>query len=496
MAKYQAPEGYVLDPNTGLYYTQVIAEDDKGAKSKVVTWFNADTGEYRQDVYPIDGSVVQASESVTSGLKPAPPEPELKITPIKGRAPLAGGPVVATGPVGKVSIDVLGLKQVVGSKSTGAGNKKGLKVAGIVIAAVVVLALAGVGIWKFVLNRDVFGINSDIQSKNDTQDSTSETSGSSDSNTSNDSLKTASSYDSSQDIFDLCIYSSTEMELVFHADRAPEGNGRLPEFAGMNFLPYNMIYNASDYYEEPLFCLTKQNDQPNEDGTTDFHKIKDSKDYWIEGNDLHLHMDVPDNLNLFEYSGEITFLYGYSEGDDFRITSNWRNYAGDITPAESDYVTEEVYTDSDDYDKDSLDYAVKEEGQIIPNGEEYGPNGYWIGCIYGTFLASPQTDFDNDYFDSEIWPCLRLYENGTYELDSSLGGDYWTSRGTYSYIDPKSEMDDIIVTLFDCSRGPGGGTGNAVVVFSDASDYPQFLSDGFGYMGENGAPYWFHREGY
>ena len=129
MAKYQAPEGYVLDPNTGLYYTQVIAEDDNGAKSQVVTWFNADTGEYRQDVYPIEGSVVQASESVTSGLKPAPPEPELKITPIKGRAPI------------------------------GAGNKKGLKIAGIVIAAVVVLALAGVGIWKFVLNRDVFGSN-------------------------------------------------------------------------------------------------------------------------------------------------------------------------------------------------------------------------------------------------------------------------------------------------------------------------------------------------
>ena len=55
MAKYQAPEGYVLDPGTGLYYTQVIAEDGNGNKSQVVTWFNADTGEYRQDVYPIKG---------------------------------------------------------------------------------------------------------------------------------------------------------------------------------------------------------------------------------------------------------------------------------------------------------------------------------------------------------------------------------------------------------------------------------------------------------
>ena len=56
MAKYQAPEGYVLDSNTGLYYTQVIAEDAAGNKSQVVTWFNADTGEYRQDVYPVKGS--------------------------------------------------------------------------------------------------------------------------------------------------------------------------------------------------------------------------------------------------------------------------------------------------------------------------------------------------------------------------------------------------------------------------------------------------------
>ena len=50
---YSAPEGYTLDQNTGLYYTQVIAADDKGNRSQVVTWFNTETGEYRQDVYPV-----------------------------------------------------------------------------------------------------------------------------------------------------------------------------------------------------------------------------------------------------------------------------------------------------------------------------------------------------------------------------------------------------------------------------------------------------------
>ena len=53
MSKYSIPNGYVLDPNTGLYYSQVIAYDAKNTPMQVVTWFNADTGEYKQQVYPI-----------------------------------------------------------------------------------------------------------------------------------------------------------------------------------------------------------------------------------------------------------------------------------------------------------------------------------------------------------------------------------------------------------------------------------------------------------
>ena len=62
MSKYNPPEGYLLDLNSGLYYTQVIAEDESGNKSQVVTWFNADTGEYRQDVYPIKGSAAPKAD--------------------------------------------------------------------------------------------------------------------------------------------------------------------------------------------------------------------------------------------------------------------------------------------------------------------------------------------------------------------------------------------------------------------------------------------------
>jgi len=58
---YNAPDGYVFDKNTGLYYTQVIAEDKAGNKSQVVTWFNPDSGEYKQEVYPIEGKTSKSS---------------------------------------------------------------------------------------------------------------------------------------------------------------------------------------------------------------------------------------------------------------------------------------------------------------------------------------------------------------------------------------------------------------------------------------------------
>ncbi|MBO4808634.1 MAG: hypothetical protein J5537_06285 [Lachnospiraceae bacterium] len=52
MAKYQPPVGYEYDPNTGLYFNQVRAVDENGQNVRVITWFNADTGEYTRDIYP------------------------------------------------------------------------------------------------------------------------------------------------------------------------------------------------------------------------------------------------------------------------------------------------------------------------------------------------------------------------------------------------------------------------------------------------------------
>ena len=52
MAVYQAPEGYRYDENTGLYFNQIRANDENGNPVRIVTWFNADTGEYTREFYP------------------------------------------------------------------------------------------------------------------------------------------------------------------------------------------------------------------------------------------------------------------------------------------------------------------------------------------------------------------------------------------------------------------------------------------------------------
>ncbi len=65
MANYQAPEGYLYDKGSGLYYSQVVAVDSAGLRSQVVTWFDAETGEYRQEVYPIVETRLRGSRAGT-----------------------------------------------------------------------------------------------------------------------------------------------------------------------------------------------------------------------------------------------------------------------------------------------------------------------------------------------------------------------------------------------------------------------------------------------
>lgn len=62
MTKYSPPEGYVYDTNTGLYYSQVIAKNQEGITCQIVTWFNAETGEYSRNIYPVNDHVVKTEK--------------------------------------------------------------------------------------------------------------------------------------------------------------------------------------------------------------------------------------------------------------------------------------------------------------------------------------------------------------------------------------------------------------------------------------------------
>ena len=66
MAKYKAPEGYLFSEESGLYYSQIIAKDENGKTNQIVTWFNADTGEYTRQIYPIEGEVKQENTENTN----------------------------------------------------------------------------------------------------------------------------------------------------------------------------------------------------------------------------------------------------------------------------------------------------------------------------------------------------------------------------------------------------------------------------------------------
>ena len=53
MSNYQVPEGFLYDKKSGLYYSITEAVDSTGKLSRVLTWFDAESGTYDQEVYPV-----------------------------------------------------------------------------------------------------------------------------------------------------------------------------------------------------------------------------------------------------------------------------------------------------------------------------------------------------------------------------------------------------------------------------------------------------------
>ncbi len=62
MQRYYAPEGFVYDDNTGLYYKSDIVTEENGQQTLWITWFDAQSGEYSQYSYPQESTLPSESD--------------------------------------------------------------------------------------------------------------------------------------------------------------------------------------------------------------------------------------------------------------------------------------------------------------------------------------------------------------------------------------------------------------------------------------------------
>ncbi len=84
------PEGFMRDAQSGLYYTSVVTENDKGQRGQLVTYFDAQTGAYTQATYPMEplAPPPQPKEKTAKTEPSLPPTPP----PARGNAARKAAP--------------------------------------------------------------------------------------------------------------------------------------------------------------------------------------------------------------------------------------------------------------------------------------------------------------------------------------------------------------------------------------------------------------------
>lgn len=73
----QAPQGFKLDPQSGLYYSEkIITDAQSGSSARQITWFNAQDGTFHPVTYPLEEKAAEQSEPAAAPQKTEPVIPE------------------------------------------------------------------------------------------------------------------------------------------------------------------------------------------------------------------------------------------------------------------------------------------------------------------------------------------------------------------------------------------------------------------------------------
>ena len=450
MAKYQAPEGYVLDPGTGLFYTQVIAEDESGNKSQVVTWFNADTGEYRQDVYPIQGGANTAPPVSNSGLLPAPPEPEIR---------LSNGKSVA-------SVRENNGRITVSKVAKPASPKKKSKTLLIAIASI--LAIAAI-VCGFIFKDKLFGKNSGGNGGNE------ELSSSEDNNSDSGDI----SGKITDDIFEIHVASDTEAFFVFHAEKTGIEKIRVVEF---DLDDFKIILADYEQDHSSFTCHILKNGQTYSDGSTELIYLRDAE-YYVCGTDIIIRANAFVS-EAFDYKypfNDCAFSYNCYDDSGEYYTFTWDDYAIDGSYPLDGAVQNGLGSNSQSYDDSSYDEYPEQIADVY-DSELYSNDDFYIGTyICGDFdiirADAPVIVFNDD--DSfELWAFL---DDGSHR---SFWGKYYVERG-----------NDGLTCVMEFANSDGIVPDEAYACFDYADrNTCLFVSEGFGNMGSGEVPYMFYRD--
>jgi hypothetical protein len=504
MAKYQAPEGYVLDSNTGLYYTQVIAEDAAGNKSQVVTWFNADTGEYRQDVYPVKGGA-NTAPPISSGAKTtassnAPKGPSK--SELKKQAKQAKLNAVPRPPKVDTSDDYQYYK-----------NKNFMKGLGVFLIVCLILALLVIFFIRFIM-----GESSCTMSKEDYEElqqakkeAVIDAFSSSGNESSTTKLTSADVNYADYDYYPQDSFSNSFIRMykngnfdVYQINIETIGNvsQAFPNIPAKNA---NMSCNYMWYLcsSDNNFEVYLDNSYDETSGAEEIY-ARDMKCQYRYKGDTGTALVKVDGYNLCFYDFS-NGLDGDMNRDTKFVFQVYAPYWDDALTFDDFYVAVDEPYHSASMDKDKKEkqkpadlfgglntgtYSEDEAAMMEAAGEDYSeaPKGsagvpnYYLGIW-----------MDGDFnFDRASAPTMAFYENGVFEINANFLEGFCNYCGEF---DVERKGSEIYLHLHDYGTA-NGAPATATVKFSDSNPDTCYLMDeGFGMMNyEHTAPYEFYRD--